>query len=171
MSVLKICKTFVFFLITLSEYSNKYRQGTVFTTDPWKRILKLDPCPYLVKYYVLKMKTKVLDNFKTDKKCFMKIDIESSLPEIWIRIRFHNGSRSPSLCCFYEQNLFLLYIYNITYIDLLALYDLLKLLMMKSNTVLCSNLEQGFWSGTSMIKRLYNLFIIKYKGKILLITL
>jgi hypothetical protein len=27
----------------------------------------------------------------------MKINIESSLPEIWIRIRFHNGAGPPSL--------------------------------------------------------------------------
>ena len=46
---------------------------------------------------VLKKKTKVLDTFNTDKKCFMKINIKSSPPEIWIRIHFHNGSGSPSL--------------------------------------------------------------------------
>jgi hypothetical protein len=45
---------------------------------------------------VLKKKTKVLNIFYTDKKCFMKIDIESSPSEIWIRLRFHNGSGSPS---------------------------------------------------------------------------
>ena len=33
--------------------------------DPWKRILKKDPCPYLVKYSLddLKKKTKVLDMY------------------------------------------------------------------------------------------------------------
>ena len=34
----------------------------------------------------------------------MKINIEYSLPEIWIRIRFHNGSESTSLiymCTYY----------------------------------------------------------------------
>ena len=65
----------------------------------WKWILKTDPCPYLVKYPlgVLQKKTKVLDIFNTDKKCFIKINIESNPPEIWIRIRFHYGSGSPSL--------------------------------------------------------------------------
>ena len=38
---------------------------------------------------VLKKKTKVLDIFNMDKKYFRKINIESSPPEIWIRIRFH----------------------------------------------------------------------------------
>ena len=55
-----------------------------------KRILKTDPCPspYLVKYSpdVLKKKTKFLDNFNMDKRCFMKINIESSPLKIWIRI-------------------------------------------------------------------------------------
>ena len=73
MSVLKVSKTFVFFFKTSGENSKKYRQGSVFTTDPWKRILKTDPCIYLVKYSVgvLKKKTKVLDILDTDKKCFI----------------------------------------------------------------------------------------------------
>jgi hypothetical protein len=55
---------------------------------------------------VLKKKTKVLDIFNTDKKCFMHINhIESSPPEIWIRIRFHKGSRSPSLIRTHKANL------------------------------------------------------------------
>ena len=97
--VLRISKTFVFFLRTSGEYLKKYRQRSVFKTDPWKRILKTDPCPNLVKYSlnVLTKKTNILDNFNTDKKCFMKINIEPSPPEIWIRIRFHTGSGSPSL--------------------------------------------------------------------------
>ena len=63
LSVLKISKTFVFFLKTSGEYSKNYRQGSVFTTDP---------CPYLVKYSidVLKKKTKVLDIFNRDKNVF-----------------------------------------------------------------------------------------------------
>ena len=99
LSVLKISKTFVFFFRTSNEYSKKYRQGSVFTTDPWKRILKTDPCPYLVKYSldVLKKKTKVLDIFNTDNKCFFKNNIESSPQEIWIRIRFLEINGSPSL--------------------------------------------------------------------------
>ena len=32
-----------------------------------------------------------------DKKCFMKINIELSPPEIWIRIRFLEINGSPSL--------------------------------------------------------------------------
>ena len=53
--------------------------------DPFfQRILKTDPCPYLVVYSldVLKKKTKFLDNFNTDKKYFIKKNIESSPPEI-----------------------------------------------------------------------------------------
>ena len=34
LSVLKISKTFVFFLRTSGEYSKKYRQGSVISTDP-----------------------------------------------------------------------------------------------------------------------------------------
>ena len=99
LSVLKISKTFVFFLRTSGEYSKKYWQGSVFTMGPWKRILKTDPCPYLVQYYldVLKKKTKVLYILNTNKKCFMKINIESRTLEIWLRICFHIGSGSPSL--------------------------------------------------------------------------
>ena len=99
LSVLKISKTFVYFFRTSGEYSKKYRQGSGFSTDPWKRILKTDPCLYLVKYSldVLKKKTKVLDILNVDKKCLLKINIESSPPEIWIRIRFLEINGSPSL--------------------------------------------------------------------------
>ena len=53
-------------------------------------IVKTDPCPYLLEYSpdVLKKKTRVLHMFNTDKKCFIKNNIESSPREIWIRIRF-----------------------------------------------------------------------------------
>ena len=46
----------------------------------------MDPCPYLVKYSldVIKKKTKFLDIFNTDKKSFIKNNIESSPQEIWI---------------------------------------------------------------------------------------
>ena len=50
LSLLKISKTFVFFLRKLGKYSKKYRQGSVISTDPWKRILKTDPSQYLVKF-------------------------------------------------------------------------------------------------------------------------
>ena len=86
LSVLKISKKFIFFLRrTLGEYS--------------KIFLKTDPCPFLVKYSldVLKKKTKVLDISNIDKKWIMKINTESSPPEIWIRISFHKGYGSPSL--------------------------------------------------------------------------
>ena len=85
-SVLKISKTFVFFLRTPYEYSKKYRQESVMSTGPYKR----NPCPYLVKYWldVLKKKTKVLDILNPDKKCFTKINIELSPREICIGIRF-----------------------------------------------------------------------------------
>ena len=81
MSVSKISKTFVFFLRSSGEYAKKYRQGSVISTDPWKRILKTDPCPYLVKYSldVLKKKTKFLDIFNTYvQKMFNKKNIELS---------------------------------------------------------------------------------------------
>ena len=48
-------------------------------------------------YFFESSPDKILDIFNTDKKCFMKINIESSPPELWIRIRLHNGSGSPSL--------------------------------------------------------------------------
>ena len=89
LSVLKISKTFIFFLKTSGEYS-KIWQGSVFTTDP---------CQYLVRYSlgVLKKKTKVLDIFDTETKCFFKNNIETSNQEIWIRIRFLGINGSPSL--------------------------------------------------------------------------
>ena len=61
--------------------------------------VKTDPCLYFFEYSpdVLKKKTKVLDIFNTDKKCLMKINIESSPPEIWIMIRFLEINGSPSL--------------------------------------------------------------------------
>ena len=67
--------------------------------DPWKRILKTDPCPYLVKYslVVLKKKTKISDIFNTNKKYFIKNNIKSSPQEIWIRIHFLELNGSPSL--------------------------------------------------------------------------
>ena len=66
----------------------RYEQGSVFTTDPWKWILKTDPYPNLVKYSlnVLKKITKALDFFNTDKSCFLKINVELSPLGIW-RIR------------------------------------------------------------------------------------
>ena len=52
-------------------------------------VVKTDLCPYIVRYSpgVLK-KTKVLDIFNADKKCIMKINIESNPQEIWLRIHF-----------------------------------------------------------------------------------
>ena len=65
-----------------------------------RSVVKTDPCLYLFEYSpdVLK-KTKVLYIFNTDKKCSMKNKniIESSPPEIWIRIRFIEIIRSPLL--------------------------------------------------------------------------
>ena len=53
-----------------------------------QQILKTDPC--LIKYSpdVLLKKTKYLDIFNVDKKYLIKINIESSPWEIWIKIRF-----------------------------------------------------------------------------------
>ena len=50
----------------------------------------MDPCPYLVKYSpdILKKKTKVLDIFNADKKCFIKINKESSPQKLWKRTFF-----------------------------------------------------------------------------------
>ena len=67
LSVLKVAKTSVFYLRTPYEYLARYGQGSIFTTDPWKRILKMDSCPKLFKYCpdVPKKETKeVLDIFK-----------------------------------------------------------------------------------------------------------
>ena len=74
LSVLNIFKSFVFFLITSGEYLTIYGQGSVFTTDPSKRILKSDPCQNPVKYSpdVHKKETKVLDIFNTEKNMFYK---------------------------------------------------------------------------------------------------
>ena len=60
------------------EYSKKYRQGSIFTINPSKWILKTDPCQYLVKYSldVLKENKGFSDTLNTDKIFFMKIDIE-----------------------------------------------------------------------------------------------
>ena len=61
--------------------------------DPCFRSVFKDPFSqyqYLFEYSpeALKKKKKVLDIFDMDKKCFMKINIESSSPELWIRILF-----------------------------------------------------------------------------------
>ena len=90
LSVSKISKNLVFFLRKSSEYLTRYGQGSVEITNP---------CLYFFEYSpdIPKNKTKVLDIFNTDKKCFMKINIESSPPEIWIRIRFLEINGSPSL--------------------------------------------------------------------------
>ena len=113
LSVLEISKTFVFFLRTSGEYSKKYRQGSVISTDPWKRILKMDPCPYLVIYSldILKKKTKVLDISITDKKCLTNFFIKSSSQEIWIRIRFLEINRSPSLIMMFVLSLLTMPLY------------------------------------------------------------
>ena len=94
LSVLKISKTFVFFLRKSGKYIKKYRQGSVISTNPWKRILKTDPCLFPPD---VPKKTKVLDIFNTDKKCLTKNNIELSSQEIWIRIRFLEINGSPSL--------------------------------------------------------------------------
>ena len=83
-----------------SEYLTRYGQGSIFNIRFKESVLKPDPCLYFFEYSldVLKKKTlKVLDIFITDKKCFMKINKESSLSEIWKRIRFLEINGSPSL--------------------------------------------------------------------------
>ena len=57
--------------------------------DPFLRSVFKDPCtcscPYLFEYFpdVPKKKTRILDNFNTDKKCIITYSIESSHHEIW----------------------------------------------------------------------------------------
>ena len=103
LSILKISKTFAFFLRTSGKYLTRYGQGSLFIMDPWKLILKTDPCqcPNLVKDSpdVLKKKTKVLTIFNTDQKCYLKINVESSPQVVLIRIRLleKTGSQSVSL--------------------------------------------------------------------------
>ena len=77
-------------LRTSSEYLTRYGQGSV---------LKTDLCLYFFEYSsdVLKKKTKVFDIFNTDTICYMKINIESSFPEIWIRIRFMFKDKGQNL--------------------------------------------------------------------------
>ena len=90
LSVLKISKTFVFFLRTSSEYLTRYGQGSVFKIRFQGSIVKTDPCLYFFEYspYDLKKKEVYIDILNTYKKCFLKVNIESSPPEIWIRIIF-----------------------------------------------------------------------------------
>ena len=96
MSVLKISKTIVFFLRTSSEYLTRYGQGSVFKIRFQGSVEITDPGLYFFEYLPDDLKkTKVLDIFNTDKKCFMKINIESSPLEIWIRIRFLEINGSP----------------------------------------------------------------------------
>ena len=51
---------------------NIYVQGSVFKIRFLGSVVKTDPCLYFFEYSpdVLKKKTKVLDIFNTDKKCF-----------------------------------------------------------------------------------------------------
>ena len=101
MSVLRISKTFFFFLRT--SISNRYRQGSVVKICFQGSVVKTDPCSYLFEYSpdVLKKKARFLDLFNTDKKCSIKNNIESSPREIWIRIRFLEINGSPSLIISY----------------------------------------------------------------------
>ena len=63
MSVLKISKTFIFFLIMSGECLTRYRQGSVFEIRFQGAVVKTDPCPYLFEFSpdVLNKKTRVLD--------------------------------------------------------------------------------------------------------------
>ena len=65
MSVLKISKTFVFFLRTPIEYLTRYGQGSTFKIRSQGSLS-----------IFLKKKTKVIDIFNMDKKCFLKINID-----------------------------------------------------------------------------------------------
>ena len=81
-----------------NEYITRYGQGSVFKIC-FQGSVEINPCLYFFEYSpeVLKKKTKVLNKFNTDKQCFIQINIELSPPEIWIRIRFLEIIRSPSL--------------------------------------------------------------------------
>ena len=93
LSLLKLSKSFVFFIRTSREYLSRYVQESVIKDPLCKRILvHIEYSPD-----VLKKKTRILDIFNTDKKCFIKISIESSPREILIRIRFLEINGSPSL--------------------------------------------------------------------------
>ena len=83
----------------LSEFLTRYGQGSVFEIRFQGSVVKTDPCLYFFEYSpnVLKKKKKVINIFNTDKKCYIKINIESSPLEIWIRIRFLEINGSPSL--------------------------------------------------------------------------
>ena len=106
LSGLKITKKFVLFLRMSSEYLTRYGQGSVFKIC-FQGSVEIT-CLYFFEYSpdFLKEKTKTLDIFNTDKKCFIKINIESSPPEIWIRIRPFSWNQRISitahntyLCC------------------------------------------------------------------------
>ena len=68
MSVLKISKTFVFFLRTSIEYLTRYEQGSVFKIRFQGSVEKTDPRQYFFEYSpdVPKKKTKFLDIYDTD---------------------------------------------------------------------------------------------------------
>ena len=74
-----ISNTFVFFLRNSGEHLRRFRLGSVFL-----RSVKTDPCPKLVNYSsdVLNYKSKVLDISNMDKRCYIKIYVESSPQEI-----------------------------------------------------------------------------------------
>ena len=60
-------------------------------------VITIDPCPYLLKYSPdVPKKTKLFYILNTDKKYFIKENVESSL-RIWVRIRFLEINGSPSL--------------------------------------------------------------------------
>ena len=81
--VLKISKTFVLFRRTSSEYLTRYGQRSVFK-DPFLRsVLKTDPSQYFLNVHLtLWKREQKFEIFNTDKKCFIKINIESSPLEI-----------------------------------------------------------------------------------------
>ena len=83
--MLKISETFVCFRRKPREYLTRFGQGSVFKIRFKGSVVKTDQFPQLVKYStdVLK-KTKVLDILNTDKKCFIKINVESRPQEIRI---------------------------------------------------------------------------------------
>ena len=83
---------FIFFLRTSNKYLTRHGQVSVFKI----RFVKTDPCLYFFENSpdVLKKKTKVLNIFNTDKNVLWKVIKKKVLQ---IRIRFYNGSGSPSL--------------------------------------------------------------------------
>ena len=101
---------FVFYLRTSDEYLTSYihytriRFNGSLKTDLKKRILIQISLNIHLTFLSRNQKI-LLDIINTDKTCFIKINVESSPQEIWIRIRFMKKNGSPSLLKLSNQSL------------------------------------------------------------------